>query len=164
MMLNKNLIPEVSIHICKTAEDFEIAKSITRDYIKWLGMDLCFQNIDKEFEDFESMYAKPKGCFIYAKVNQEVVGGVGCRRLEKEICEMKRLYVYGKFQGLGLGKRLCNEIITISKQLAYSKMRLDTVSKLASAIKLYEKIGFKYIPEYRENPDKTVRYMEISLI
>jgi hypothetical protein len=33
---------ELIIHICKTEEDFEIAKLITHDYMKWLGMDLSF--------------------------------------------------------------------------------------------------------------------------
>ena len=46
-MINK----EISIHSCNL-EDFEIAKSITKDYMLWLGMDLSFQNTDKELQIF----------------------------------------------------------------------------------------------------------------
>lgn len=152
----------ISIHICKTPYDFNIAKSLTRSYFEWLGMDLEFQNIDKELEVFSEMYGEPNGCFIYATIDDVVVGGVGTRKLESGICEMKRLFVYDDFQGKGLGKQLCNEIIAISARLGYKKMRLDTVSKLKSANSLYERIGFYDIPEYYPNPDPTVRYMEIE--
>ncbi|NJO92590.1 MAG: GNAT family N-acetyltransferase [Chloroflexia bacterium] len=153
---------EITIHICTTEKDFEIAKLITQDYMKWLGMDLSFQKTDGEFEVFNQMYGYPDGCFIYAKTNNTIVGGVGCRKLDAAICEMKRLYVYEEFQGLGIGRKLCDELVAISESLDYKKMRLDTVAKLKSAIKLYEKIGFVEIPKYYENPDKTAKYMELE--
>ena len=59
--------------------------------MQWLGMDLNFQNTEKEFQIFETMYGKPTGVFIYATMDNEVVGGVAIRRLEAGICEMKRL-------------------------------------------------------------------------
>ncbi len=147
----------------RSVNDFNIAKAITRDYIKWLDMDLSFQDIEKEFETFDKMYAKPGGCFIYAKYNNIVTGGVACKKLEECICEMKRLFVYDNMCGKRIGKKLCNEIISIAKGLGYRKMRLDTIEKLDKAIKLYENIGFYDIPKYRNNPDKTVRYMELNL-
>ena len=109
------------------------------------------------------MYGKPEGCFIYATINGAIAGGVAIRKLDSKICEMKRLFVYNSFQGNGLGKVLCGEIILIARELGYSKMRLDTVSKLKSAIRLYEKIGFYEIEEYCPNPDPTVKYMELEL-
>ena len=35
---------DFTIHICISKEEFAIARSITQDYMKWLGMDLDFQN------------------------------------------------------------------------------------------------------------------------
>ena len=157
------MLNNISIHICQSEEEFDIAKSITIDYMEWLGIDLCFQNIDDELERFEKIYSKPEGCYIYAKYNNLVAGGVGCRKLKRSICEMKRLYVYEKFQRIGIGKILCEKIISVSKTLGYNKMRLDTISKLNKAINLYEKIGFKVIAKYRENPDPSVCYMELYL-
>ena len=42
-------------------------------------------------------------------------------------------------------------------------MRLDTVSKLESAIGLYNKLGFYEIETYYPNPDPTVKYMELEI-
>ena len=47
---------EVLIRHCETIEDFEIAKTITHDYMIWLGMDLGFQNTDKEFAVFNRIW------------------------------------------------------------------------------------------------------------
>lgn len=154
---------EIIISLCNSTQDFEIAKLLTKDYMAWLGMDLGFQNVDKEFENFKRMYSAPAGAFIYAKIGGKVVGGVGVRRQMDTICEMKRLFIYENNQGKGLGRVLSKNIISISKELGYEKMRLDTVSKLKSANALYDKLGFKDIPAYYTNPDKTVRYMELEL-
>ena len=154
---------EIEIIECKTTSDYNIGKSITKDYMKWLNMDLCFQNVDAEFKEFKRMYSKPKGSYIYVKYKNKIAGGVGCRKLENNICEMKRLFVYEDMQGLGIGKFLCLKIIKIAKELEYQKMRLDTIEKLDKAILLYQKLGFYNIAKYRENPDPTVRYMELKL-
>jgi len=154
---------DFTIHICNSKEEFVIAKILTQDYMKWLGMDLNFQNTKKEFQVFETMYGKPEGCFIYATINGAIAGGVAIRKLDSKICEMKRLFVYSSSQGAGLGEVLCENIISIARELGYSKMRLDTVSKLKSAIGLYEKIGFYEIEAYCLNPDPTVKYMELDL-
>jgi putative acetyltransferase len=154
---------DFTVHICDSKEEFVIARNITQDYMGWLGMDLNFQNTEHEFQVFETMYGKPKGCFIYATINEQILGGVAIRKLDPEICEMKRLFVYNSFQGNGVGKLLCDKIILIARDLGYRKMRLDTVSKLKSAIGLYEKIGFYEIKAYCSNPDPTARYMELEI-
>jgi len=150
-------------HICNSKEEFAIARIITQDYLKWLGMNLDFQNTKKEFQVFETMYGKPGGCFIYATINGAIAGGVAIRKLDAKICEMKRLFVYSSSQGKGLGQILCEKIILIARELGYSKMRLDTVAKLKSAISLYEKIGFYEIEAYCPNPNPTVKYMELEI-
>jgi putative acetyltransferase len=154
---------EFIIHICNSKEEFAIARSITQDYMKWLGMNLDFQNTKKEFQIFETMYGFPEGCFIYVTVNGVIAGGVAIRKLDAKICEMKRLFVYGSSQGKGLGQILCEKIISIARELGYGKMRLDTVAKLKSAIRLYQKIGFYEIEAYCSNPDSTVKYMELEI-
>ena len=107
------------------------------------------------------MYGLPSGAYIYAKMGGRVAGGVGVRYLTSDICEMKRLYVYEEYRYQGIASLLCSKIISISKDLSYSCMRLDTVSKLVEANSLYDKLGFKDIPKHYDNPD-TVRYMELT--
>jgi GNAT superfamily N-acetyltransferase len=149
--------------ICSSSAHFSSAKKLTQDYMSWLGEDLFYQGIEKEFEIFHKMYHQPTGCFIMALINGVVAGGVGVRFLAEGSCEMKRLFVYDKFRGHQLGKLLSEELIKVSKDLGYKKMRLDTIPRLKNAIQLYRDLGFYEIPKYYENPDKSVVYFELEL-
>lgn len=153
-----------TIKLCKTVFDLEKAKNVTEDYIEWLDMDLTFQNVKNVLEGFNELYSPPEGCYLIAFAEDgEIAGGVALRRFETEICEMKRLYVYPEYLRKGLGEALCKELIKQAKMLGYKKMRLDTIGKLNAANRLYDKLGFHEIEPYRENPDKTARFMEYKL-
>ncbi|MFB0923986.1 MAG: GNAT family N-acetyltransferase [Vicingaceae bacterium] len=149
--------------ICTTPAHFNSAKKLAKDYMDWLGLDLHYQGIDNEFENFDKMYGKPNGSFIYATIDGKIAGGVGTRFLETGVCEMKRLFVYEEFRGYNLGEIICYELLKISKELGYSKMRLDTIPKLNNAMQLYKNLGFYEISKYYNNPDKSVVYFELSL-
>jgi GNAT superfamily N-acetyltransferase len=148
---------------CSTDAEYSFAMQITKDYIRWLNMDLSFQNIDDETSNFSSIYGPPTGLFLLAWHKGELAGGVGLRMLEPKVCEMKRLFVYDRFRSKGLGRSLCTELIEEAKCSGYEKMRLDTLGHMKVAIRLYESLGFEVIEAYRFNPDPTTTFMELSL-
>jgi len=154
---------KIELNICSIPSEFNLAKKLTKDYMEWLGEDLCYQGIEKEMETFHIMYNKPIGAFIYVVVDGEIAGGVGVRKLENDICEMKRLFVYDKFRGQKLGLILCQKLIEVSKELGYQKMRLDTLPSLKSALKVYQNLGFYETSQYYNNPDERVLYWELKL-
>ena len=153
----------VEIKHCSTDSDFSSAIQITKDYIRWLNMDLSFQDIDKELSNFPSMYGPPNGLFLLAWHRGKLAGGVGLRMLEHKVCEMKRLFVYDQFKGRGVGRSLCKALAKEAKNMGYERMRLDTLGRMKAAIRLYENLGFEEIEPYRFNPDQTAKYMELSL-
>jgi len=148
---------------CFTDTEYAVARKISKDYVEWLNMDLTFQGIENEFSEFRSIYSPPGGAYLLAFSDKQAAGGVGLRKFEADICEMKRLYVYDRFKSKGIGKALCNQLIQLAKHLGYARMRLDTIGRLEAAIQLYESLGFKDIEQYRHNPDPTTRYMELNL-
>ncbi len=153
------MMPEYKI--CKNKSDFEVALRVTSDYIKWLGMDLSFQDINKELSEFSEMYSeKNKGCYILVKYQNEIAGGGALRMLEISIGEIKRMFVYEKFRGMGFGRFILDILTQKAVEFGYKKLRLDTLHKLKEANRLYEKAGFYDIPPYRFNPDPDARYME----
>jgi hypothetical protein len=77
----------------ETDEEIAGAKRLVVEYAQWLGLDLCFQNIDDELDSFPEKYKEPEGAFFIAKENSNIIGCVGIRKLEPGICEMKRLFV-----------------------------------------------------------------------
>ena len=132
-------------------------------YADWIAVDLSFQDFEKEFAGLPGDYAPPTGCLLLALSDGKPAGCIALRKLEDEVCEMKRLYVLPEFNGLGLGRKLAEAIIVEAKQLNYVKMRLDTMPKMIAAQKLYHSLGFKEISPYRFNPVEGTVYMELYL-
>ncbi len=98
-----------------------------------------------------------------AWVAGELAGGVGLRPLDRDIAEMKRLYVRPEFHGHGLGRRLAEATIGAARGIGYRRMRLDTIATMHAANALYRSLGFAEIPPYYDNPLKGVVYFELKL-
>lgn len=151
------------IEIRKAESENEIAqtKMLFREYEKWLGISLCFQNFDDEVANLPGKYAEPDGRLFLAFAEEKLAGCIALRKLEDGICEMKRLFVREDFRGLKIGKILIEKIIEEAKIIGYGKMRLDTYPpKMGKAVSLYESFGFREIPAYYHNPYEEVLYLE----
>ncbi|MDR0733753.1 MAG: GNAT family N-acetyltransferase [Dysgonamonadaceae bacterium] len=134
-----------------TEEEIIKAKELVIEYIKWLNQNLTFQNIDDELTNFPQKYKEPDGTFIIAKYNGNVVGCVGLKKLDENICEIKRLFVNDKYKGKGIGKKLVAIIIEEAKHKNYRRMRLDTLKTMESALKIYYENNFYEIePQFWE--------------
>lgn len=147
----------------QSEKDLEIVRELFKEYAKSLGFDLDFQDFKKELADFPGDYAPPFGCLLLAKDKEQIVGCVALRKMDKNICEMKRLYVRKAFRGKGIGKELSVAIIEKAREIGYKYMRLDTVPAMKEAIALYQSLGFKEIEPYRYNPLEGATFMELGL-
>ncbi|MEI6873988.1 MAG: GNAT family N-acetyltransferase [Spirochaetota bacterium] len=143
--------------------DIEELKRIISMYVSSLHINLSFQDIDRELEDFPKKYDEPEGAFVVAKVNGMTCGCVGLRKIGQGICEMKRLYVLDEFKGRGIGRRLVQRIVEEGRVKGYAKMRLDTLRDMKPALALYRASGFYEIGPYTYNPIEGAVYMEIDL-
>lgn len=144
-------------------DDFELAKRLMKDYMTDIGVDLTFQDFESELKNVSKLYANPEGAFIIAYHNSNPVGCFGIRKIDSEICELKRMYLGQDVRGLGLGEKLLKEALHIASRLRYKRMRLDTLPSMNSAIHLYKKLGFKEMQPYRFNPIPRSKFMEIEL-
>lgn len=155
---------KISIVNADTTKRIEHAKALFRKYADALNFDLGFQDFDQELKSFPDQYSQHSGGYLLLALNGgEAIGCVGLRRLEAEICEMKRLYVKPGARGLNVGRMLAETVIRKAKSLGYSKMRLDTLSRMKGANHLYRSLGFKEIPPYRYNPFDNAVYLELKL-
>ncbi|MDI3543669.1 MAG: hypothetical protein PWP57_1274 [Candidatus Atribacteria bacterium] len=133
------------------------------EYAKWLNLDLSFQGFSEEINTLPGRYSPPEGALILARVGEVAAGCVALRRLSPEVCEMKRLFVRSSFQGMGIGKQLVMRIIEEAIKRGYKFMRLDTLSFMKAARKLYTEMGFYPISPYYDNPLEGAEFMELNL-
>jgi len=139
------------------------ARTLLLEYADSLDVDLAFQNFEQELSEFPANYLPPAGALLLADHDQLLAGSVAMRRLDEQICEMKRLYVRPGFRGFGIGRILAAAIIEAGKDAGYCYMRLDTLPGMGDAQRLYGILGFREIPAYYENPIAGTRYLELDL-
>lgn len=144
-------------------EDLSVIKSLFVEYEKQLGVDLCFQNFENELAELPGIYKEPKGTILKLVIERKIVGVVALKPLSQTECEMKRLYIQDDFKGFGLGEKLAQKIMSIAKEKGYKTIKLDTLARLAPAVKLYQKLNFKETKPYNFNPENDILYFEKEL-
>jgi putative acetyltransferase len=157
----------ILIEKADSAAKFELAREMFREYAASLGVDLCFQDFERELRELPGKYAPPDGRLLLA---YDFTGGgrktAGCgalRQMDAAACEMKRLYVRPEFRGHGIGRALAESLIAAAREIGYSAMRLDTLPSMHEAHKLYQQLGFREIAPYYPNPVPGSFFLELDL-
>jgi len=162
-----NTEPSIAILQATEAHHMEPVKDLFLAYAGTLGVDLCFQDFDKELLHLPGDYSAPRGALLLAQVNAEWAGCCALRPLDavdySNACEMKRLFVRPEFRGLGLGRRLAEGIMDAARLAGYDSILLDTLDDMESARALYEELGFEEVPPYYFNPIAGAHYLKASL-
>ena len=118
--------------------------------------DKCFEELGKKFEPSgrHSFYNDITNNFVvfYCLLDQDkLIGTVGLKKTDEKTVELKAMYLDQSYRGKGLGRKLMNKVIDEAKRLGYKSIVLDSMSQYKSALKLYEKTGFKNTERYNDN-------------
>ena len=142
----------------------DAARRLFKDYAASLEIDLGFQSFSSELEGLPGEYAPPSGALLLAMDGDDALGCVALRPLEPPlIAELKRLYVVPGARDGGLGVRLTEAALDAARAAGYARVRLDTLSSMQAALRLYGRLGFRDIDAYRYNPFEAARYLELEL-
>ena len=146
-----------------TPSDLELARRLFEEYSDWIGIDLGFQDFERELTGLPGDYAPPRGALMLAESDGETAGCVALRAIDESLCEMKRLFVRDRFRACGVGRRLAEGVIARGREIGYHAIRLDTLPTMTRAMELYRALGFREIAPYRFNPVEGTRYFELNL-
>jgi GNAT superfamily N-acetyltransferase len=133
-------------------QDRERVIGLFREYAASLGFDLCFQDFETELTTLPGKYAPPDGRLLLAWNDDHAVGCVALRPIDRERCEMKRLYVQPVMRGTGLGRRLAERICDEARAAGYRQICLDTLPSMQAAVGVYTGLGFTPVDPYVFNP------------
>jgi ribosomal protein S18 acetylase RimI-like enzyme len=143
-------------------EHVPVIRRLFEEYADALGVDLGFQDFERELAELPGEYAPPGGRLLLA-LDPEPAGCVALRPYEPGVCEMKRLYVRPAHRRGGLGRQLAEAVIAAGREAGYERMRLDTLPTMQAARALYRSLGFVEIEAYRFNPVHGTTYFELAL-
>lgn len=112
--------------------------------------------IEKYFtieEEDERVFANPGhiieagGTILMAVEGQQVVGTCALIRIDDRRYELAKMAVTPSSRGKGIGAFLMSAVLAEAKSLGAEEVILHTNSRLLSALRLYERSGFKPLQE-----------------
>lgn len=105
----------------------------------------------------------PGGCIFLALDNEKVIGTAGIAKEHNRVYELVKMVVDPAYHGQGIGKKLLEHCLTEAKKMDAEKIFLFSNSQLTTALKMYEKYGFKNVA-VTDSPMLTADVkMELSL-
>lgn len=107
----------------------------------------------------DAQVAPGEGAFLIAYLDDVAVGCGAVRRLDDATAELKRMYVDPTARGRGIGRALLDALEREARLLGVTRVVLETGTRLAPAIRMYEGMGYARIPlfgEYVSSPETSL--------
>ena len=102
------------------------------------------------------VFAAPDGAFVVGLDNGTPVACGGLIRFDATTAELKRMYVAKGVRGRGLSRTLLTAIEERARALGYIRIVLETGTRQAAAVRLYESAGYGHIPCYPPYEDRAI--------
>jgi GNAT superfamily N-acetyltransferase len=128
-----------------------------------------FEVEDKDWEvlnDPVGHILRPGGALLMAVQDGVPIGTCALLAMGDGAFEVAKMTVAEEYRGLGIGKKLLAHVIEYAESKGARRLYLETNSKLANAVHLYESLGFRHLPAERIVPSPYARanvYMELWL-
>jgi DNA-binding MarR family transcriptional regulator len=94
----------------------------------------------------------PQGAFLVARLHGQPVGCGGVKLPDGEPAFLKRMWVAPSARGLGVAGLLLDRLESLAIAAGSPAVTLDTNSLLTAAGRLYEKRGYRQVPDFNGEP------------
>lgn len=104
--------------------------------------------VDPYLDNMYRHFSVPGKAYFIAMEDGKVLGGSGIAPLDdidKEVCELQRMFVTKDARGRRIGRLLMDTCLTKAKEMGFKKCYLETFDEMKDAIRLYENSGFEYL-------------------
>jgi putative acetyltransferase len=134
---------------------------------EWITRYFRLEGKDEQtLADPESGILASGGRIFFANIEDHCVGCCCLLSSGANEFEVAKMAVTSSFQGSGIGRKLLHAAIEAARAAGARRLYLETNHILTPAIRLYESVGFKPVPD-QIVPSPYVRadvYMEMTLV
>jgi len=129
---------------------------------------LDLDDLDKELFGIKGAMKAHHGKFFVAEEEDRIIGCIGyiLKGAERDVVELKRLYVAKEYRRLGLATRLYDLIVNAAGEVNANAIDLWSDTRFKEAHAFYLRYGFEKLPETRRlyDPSNTTEYHFIKML
>ncbi len=137
-----------AIRPIQTADNPYIAKIIRDTLVEFGANQPGTVYFDATTDNLFELFQQEKSVYNIAELEGRIVGGGGIyptEGLPQATCELVKMYLLPTARGIGLGTQLILKCIEQATANGFNKIYLETMNELKPALKVYERLGFKYL-------------------
>jgi putative acetyltransferase len=150
------MAPTESVHVREFKPGDEEAFRLLNE--EWIVRYFALEPKDMEaLSDPRGKILDLGGRIFFAIRGGETVGCCALLALAPGEFEVVKMAVTERAQGLGIGRLLLEATVETARASGATRLFLETNSKLAPAIRLYESVGFRHIPPERRQASPYAR-------
>ena len=94
----------------------------------------------------------PAGAFVVARLGGEPIGCGALKVKDRNIGEIKRMWVRADARGFGVGRRVLEALEALARDLGLRTLRLETNRALKEAQALYRRCGYREVAPFNDEP------------
>jgi ribosomal protein S18 acetylase RimI-like enzyme len=170
----KNLLSRFqqnSGNLTKAIEIVNFEPAYKEDFRKlnesWIRKFFHIEEADTEILSRPENIIADGGTIFFARLGEKIVGTCALVKVDKSTYEIAKMAVSEDFQGMGIGRILLEACLERARATKATCVTLETNTKLAAAIQLYKKAGFKPVPHRDAHESKFSRVdlvMKLDLV
>ena len=155
-----------SIHVraLRSGDDASAFRTLNEE---WITLHFSLEPKDREtLGDPENTILRRGGQIFMLHSGADAIGCVALIPMTDGVYELSKMAVSPQHRGQGYGRRLLLHAITQARGLGARSLFLGSSTKLASAVHLYESVGFRHVPSETLPPTPYTRanvFMELAL-
>jgi putative acetyltransferase len=141
--------PGYTIRPITPADDAAVAAIIRAVMPEFGAVGSGFAINDPEVDWMARAYAEPRSSYFVIEREGRVLGGAGVAPLidgDPDVCELRKMYFLPELRGVGAGAAMMAQCLEAARGHGFRRCYLETLRGMDSAMKLYERTGFRRIP------------------
>ncbi len=103
---------------------------------------------DEALDNMYKAYNETRKQYYVVEDENKIIGGAGIAPLQggdTNICELQKMYFLPIARGKGIGAKMIQTCLEHARKEKFTKCYLETMPYMESAVKLYNKAGFKFL-------------------
>jgi len=142
-------------------EDAEAFRALNEAWIeKYFGIE---EHDNEMLRDPEGYILQPGGQIVMAFLRDRAVGCCALIPMRPGVFEVAKMAVAEDARDKGIGRKVLAETVAVARRMGATLLKLETNSKLANAVHLYESIGFSHVPPEPSPYSRANVFMEMKL-